>query len=286
VSEPALRRALVDYSRAMHVAGWVANHDGNLSGRLPAGDRFVCTPTAFSKADVGLDDLLTVGPDGARLAGPHKPFSELAMHLAVYRARPSVGAVVHAHPPFATAFGAAGRPLPHPFLPEAVVSLGAEVPTVPMTAPGKPAVDALVPFIERVDAVLVAGNGVFAWGPDVETAYLRLELVEHMARIAHAAAALGGVQPLPADMVAALVKRRRDAGLAAPREGQSAVAAGSASGSSPDVIAEATRRALAGIPGADPARVARLATEALSARRPDRTSPAAAASRSASRRPL
>jgi len=272
VSEPALRRALVDYSRAMHAAGWVANHDGNLSARLPAGDRFVCTPTAFSKADVGLDDLLTVGPDGARLAGPHKPFSELAMHLSVYRARPGVGAVVHAHPPFATAFGAAGRSLPHPFLPEAVVSLGAEVPTVPLTAPGKPAVDALAAFIERVDAVLVAGNGVFAWGPDVETAYLRLELVEHMARVAHAAMALGGVQPLPTEMVAALVKRRRDAGLAAPREGQGAAAAGAATDGAPaEVVAEATRRALAGMPGADPSRVARLAAEALSARRPDRT---------------
>lgn len=265
MSEPAMRRALVRYSQAMHQAGWVANHDGNLSARLPAGDRFICTPTAFSKADVGLEDLLVVGADGTRVAGAHRAFSELALHLAVYARRPSVGAVVHAHCPHATAFGVSGLPLPHPFLPEAVVSLGAEVPTVPLTAPGKPAVAALQPFIERVDAVLLAGNGVLAWGPDLETAYLRLELVEHLARIASAAAPLGGVKRLPDALVAELVKKRLDAGLGAPQEGRGEPATSASADAA--LLAEATRRALAGVPGADPARVARLAAEAA-ARRP------------------
>ncbi|MCK6571481.1 class II aldolase/adducin family protein [Myxococcota bacterium] len=265
MNEAAARRALVRYSHAMSNAGWVANHDGNLSARL-SDDRFVCTPTAFAKLDVGLDDLLVVDAGGQRLAGAHKPFSELALHLAIYQARPEVRAVVHAHPPSATAFGAAGRSLPHPFLPEAVVSLGAEIPLVACTLPGKPAVDALKPFLRRCDAVCVAGNGVFAWGPDLETAYLRLELVEHLARIAIAAAPLGGVSKLPDAMVAELVARRAKAGLAAPDEGRPAVEHGSAAdgrvpSSAADTATRAAQRALAGIPGADPALVARLAEQ-------------------------
>lgn len=261
------RRELVRYSHAMHAAGWVANHDGNLSARLDE-DRFVCTPTAFSKADVALDDLLVVDAAGQRVSGAHKPFSELVLHLAVYAARSEVGAVVHAHPPAATAFGAAGKVVPHPFLPEAVVSLGAEVPLVPLTLPGKPAVAALTPFLRRCDAVCLAGNGVLTWGPDLETAYLRLELVEHLARIALSAAPLGGVAQLPAEMVAELVSRRAKAGLAAPEEGGKKPAAnakaGEASGgSAPSSPAaeQAALRALAGVPQADPALVARLARE-------------------------
>lgn len=265
MNEAAARRALVRYSHAMSAAGFVANHDGNLSARL-AEDRFVCTPTAFAKIDVSLDDLLVVDAAGQRLAGAHKPFSELALHLAVYQARPEVRAVVHAHPPSATAFGAAGRPLPHPFLPEAVVSLGAEIPLVDCTLPGKPAVEALRPFLRRCDAVCISGNGVFAWGPDLETAYLRLELVEHLARIAVAAAPLGGVSRLPEVMVVDLVARRAKAGLAAPDEGRASVENGkspdnrSASTGS-DTAGRAAERALAGIPGADPALVARLAEQ-------------------------
>lgn len=262
MTEALIRRALVRYSQAMHQAGWVANHDGNLSARINP-DRLVATPTAMSKIDVGLDDLIVVDGQGKQLAGARKPFSELALHRAVYDARPEVGAVVHAHPPFATAYGVSGRALPHPFLPEAVVSLGAEVPTVPLTAPGNPAVTALAPFIRRCDAVIIAGNGVLAWGADLELAYLRLELVEHLARIAHAAQALGGPAPLPAELVADLVKKRRSAGLAAPEEGAprgSALAASATATGSANAGAIA-QRVQAGLPQASASDVARIAAE-------------------------
>ena len=264
----AARRALVRYSRAMHSAGWVANHDGNLSARLDE-ERFVCTPTAFSKADVTAEDLLVVDAAGQKQTGAHKPFSELVLHLAVFAARSDVNAVVHAHPPHATAFGAAGQGIPHPFLPEAVVSLGAEVPLVPLTLPGKPAVTALGPFIRRCDAVCIAGNGVLAWGPDLETAYLRLELVEHLARLALAAVPLGGVKRLPDAMVLDLVARRAKAGLAAPEEGLPArphgVDAAGAPSPATELAQRVAHRALAGVPNADPELVARLVRE-ISAR--------------------
>lgn len=251
MTEAQARRELVRYSHAMHTAGWVANHDGNLSVRFE--DRIICTPTSFSKADVTLDDLVVVDRGGKKIAGRRRAFSELLLHRTIYDRRPAVRAVVHAHCPFGTAFGASGQPVPHPFLPEAVVSLGASIPTVPLTPPGQASADALAEVVRCCDAVLIAGNGVWAWGPTLELAYLRMELVEHLCRIAHTAASLGGVQRLAPGIVEPLVAKRRKAGLAAPDEGDEAV----------DVAARASQRALAGIPGADPARVAALVREAL-----------------------
>jgi L-fuculose-phosphate aldolase len=251
VNEAAARRDLVRFSLQMHAAGWVANHDGNLSARV-ADDRIVCTPTSFSKLDVGREDLVVTDRDGKKVAGSQRPFSELVLHRTIYDARPEVRAVVHAHPPYATAYGVSGAPHPHPFLPEAVVSLGARIPTVPLTAAGAVAATALRQVVEHCDAALVAGNGVFAWGPTLELAYLRLELVEHLSRIAHTAAPLGGPQALPRDMVQTLVAKRIKGGLGTPGERGRAK-------SSP--VDEATAKVLSGLPNADARQVAALAAE-------------------------
>jgi L-fuculose-phosphate aldolase len=209
MSEARLRDDIARYALRMAERGWVANHDGNLSARV-APSRFVCTPTATHKADVKADGLVITDAAGKQLGGRGKPFSEYALHLAVYRARPDVGAVVHAHPPFATALGVSGRELVS-FLPEAVVSLGTRIPLAPLAAPGAEAVAAMAPFVAKFDAVLAAGNGVFAWGDDVEQAFLRLELVEHLAAIAAQAERWGGPHPLPQAMVEKLLEARRKA---------------------------------------------------------------------------
>lgn len=212
--ETRIREEIVRASLKMAARGWVANHDGNASAKV-ASNRFVCTPTATAKDRVRAQDLVVTDAAGKQLSGKGKPFSEYALHLAIYKARADVGAVVHAHPPFATALGVSGRELLC-FLPEAVVSLGTRVPLVPLAAPGAAAASALAPFLATFDAVLVAGNGVFAWGDDVEQAYLRLELVEHLAVIASHAAVWGGPQPLPQDMVEKLLEARKKA---FPRKG-------------------------------------------------------------------
>lgn len=213
--DPRLRAALADYARRLHARGWVANHDGNITVRLGA-DRFLATPTATSKAEISADGLIVVDEGGRTLAGSGKPFGELGLHLTVLRSRPDVNAVVHAHPPTATGFAVAGsRLLEQPLLPEAVVSIGPGVPTVPFAPPGEAACRALAPFTLTHDAVLVENHGVFAWGRDIEQAYLRLELVEHLARIALVAQQLGGVRPVPADALPALLEARRKAGLGA-----------------------------------------------------------------------
>ena len=219
MSEARLRPEMVDYSRRLHSRGWVANHDGNLSAAL-GGERYLCTPTATSKAEVTADNLLIIDGSGARVSGPGKPFSEIGLHMCIYKNRPDVQAVVHAHPPHATALAASGRCLDRPFLAEAVVSLGPVIPLAPLGAPGPAAVAALEPLTSLYDVVLVAGNGVFAWGDSIEQAYLRLELCEHLARITLLAHPLGGPKALPESMLPALLEARRRAGLGP--EGRSA----------------------------------------------------------------
>lgn len=207
--EAKARNEVARYCAALWSRGFVANHDGNLSARVGPG-RVVCTPTATSKSDVTDGVLAVTDLGGRQLAGRRKPPGEFGVHLAAYRARGDVAAVVHAHPPYATALGVSGRELVC-FLPEAVVSLGVRIPLVPLAAPGGPAVTAIEPFLVPYDAVLVAGNGVWAWGESVEQAFLRLELVEHLARIAHHASAWGGPQALPPDLVAQLLEARKKA---------------------------------------------------------------------------
>lgn len=243
MSDAKLRAQLVEYSGRLHSRGWVANHDGNLSARLADG-RYLATPTAFSKAEVTPDSLVVVDAAGAVVAGRHRVFSEMGVHLALYAARPDVAAVVHAHSPHATALAACGRGL-DVFLPEAVVSLGPSVPLVPLSAPGPAAVAAITPFAPLYDAVLVAGNGLFAWGDSVEQAYLRAELVEHLCRIALLALPVGGVKPLPATLLPALLESRRKAGLGpeargvkVPAAAPPPVAASSAGAAVPAVAAD------------------------------------------------
>ena len=212
MNDARLRAEMVDYAHRLHARGWVANHDGNLTARLGEG-RFLATPTATSKAAVTTESLLIVDEGGARVSGGGKPFGELGLHLTVLRIRPDVNAVIHAHPPTATGFAVAGIALGSPLIAEAVVSLGAGIPTVPFAAPGDAACRALAPFVEGHDAVLLANHGVLAFGANLEQAFLRLELVEHLAKIALVAHQLGGARGIPDGALPALLEARRKAGF-------------------------------------------------------------------------
>jgi len=212
VNEADVKRQLERYCKTVWERGWVANHDGNLSARLPRA-RVMCTPTALSKADITADMMLVLDDTGKVQQGSRKPFSEINLHLAWYHARPDVGAVLHAHPPCATALGVCGQSLDRPFLPEAVVSLGPIIPTVPLAMPGLEAVQAAGPYLDEYDALILSGNGVITCGPDLELAYLRMELVEHLARIYIEARKLGGPDALPPRYLQPLLAARAKAGL-------------------------------------------------------------------------
>lgn len=207
---PLLRAHVAQAARRIHAAGWAANHDGNVSVRIGR-DRFLITPTATSKAEVAESMLVVVDGKGALVEGTRKPPGETELHLAAYRARPDVEAVLHAHPPHATAFGVARVPLEPLCLPEAVVSLG-HVPLAPFAMPKTPlATEAVSRCAAEADAMLLPGNGVLTLGPDVALAFLRMELVEHVAKILQHARALGGAQPLPPEEMAKLLEQNRKA---------------------------------------------------------------------------
>ncbi|MEZ4270956.1 MAG: class II aldolase/adducin family protein [Myxococcota bacterium] len=121
VTRRILEEQMVRVSHRMHQAGWVANHDGNVTARLPEG-RFLATPTAVSKGDVQRSWLIVVDENGKRVGGLRKPFSELELHLYIYRRRPDVGVVLHSHAPCATALAVAGIAVCPRMLAEPVVS--------------------------------------------------------------------------------------------------------------------------------------------------------------------
>lgn len=211
IDEEALRRDMVQYAHRTWARGWVANHDGNLSARL-GDDRFLATPTAVSKGHVQPEWLIVVNRERDVLQGTRRAFSEFKVHAAAYAARPDIGVVLHAHPPHATAYAVSGAAFPHPFLAEAVVTLGPEIPVVPFGLPGEPALDqGLSAALGRADVVLLAQHGVLAVGGSLEQAWLRMELVEHLATIAIHAQALGGVKALDPDQVRSLAAKGRPA---------------------------------------------------------------------------
>lgn len=206
-----LANQVADAARRLHAYGWVANHDGNVTAR--DGARFLATPTATSKRLVNARDLITVDARG-QVQGAGRVFGEIGLHLVVYERRPDVGCVVHAHPPCATAISASrGNPIEQPFIAEALVSLGPRIPKLPYAGPGEPSRAALAPWCELVDAVLLGNHGAMAWGATPEQAVLRLELVEHLARVAIAAAPLGGVEPLPETAIGPLLALRAKANI-------------------------------------------------------------------------
>lgn len=201
------RADLVQVCHHVHEKGWVAMNDGNISIRLED-ERIVCTPTAVSKGFVELDDLIVVNMRGERVEGKREPTSEILMHINIYSLRADVQSVVHAHPPVATGFAAAGRALDKALLPEVIIGLGA-VPLAAYGLPGTPALsEGMRPFIPNYDAILLENHGCTTFGSDVWQAFFRMEVVEHFARITLVAELLGGAKPLPREEVEKLFASR------------------------------------------------------------------------------
>lgn len=159
----------------------------------------------MAKRECAAGDLVLVDPDGRQVAGARAASSELDVHLRIYRRRPDVSAIVHAHPPIATGFALAGETLPPDALPEIILGIGA-VPLVHYEAPGTPALaDALERHLDGHDAFLLANHGAVTIGPSLGVAYERMESLEHTARIVLTARLLGRVIALSPAQVAALV---------------------------------------------------------------------------------
>lgn len=195
-TEQQFREDIVKVGRLMFDKGWVASNDGNVSIRMDDG-HVLATPTGVCKGMMTADDLILCNLQGDKLCGDRERTTEMGMHLTIYNLRPDVRAVVHAHPPVATGFAAAGRALDVALLPEVVISLGF-VPLAEYGLPGTPALtQGMLRYIPKYDALLMANHGVVTYGDDVFQAFSRMEIVEHFARIALVAELLGGVKALP-----------------------------------------------------------------------------------------
>ncbi len=202
----------------MHERGFIVACEGNLSVRLP-GDRILATPTCMNKGMLESGDLVVTDLGGRKLAGNRRVSSELAMHLLIYRSRPDVNAVCHAHPPSATGFAAAGRALDQALLPEVIIGLG-QIPLVHYATPGTPELSgAIEPFVPHYDALLLANHGVVTCGGDLMTAFHNMETVEHFAKIVLATETAGEPNLLSSREVAKLMAARSRYAVTAPPGG-------------------------------------------------------------------
>jgi len=193
--------------RQLAERGLIAGQDGNLAVRLGP-DRVLVTPTGVIKALVGPADMVLVDLHGRKRRGRHNPTSELDLHLRILTRRPDVGAVVHAHPPVATGFAVAGQDFHIFVLPELILQCG-EVPIVPYGTSGTPELgDRLEPHLAGHQAWLLANHGAVTVGATLDAAWIRMESLEHAARIIFAARALGRVNELSPAAVARLETQR------------------------------------------------------------------------------
>jgi len=207
VEAPEVSREIVRCCHRLWEVGLIAGGDGNVSVRLGP-DRLLVTPRGVLKSELASGDLVEVDLAGRRLQGCREPTTELDLHLRIYRRWGECGAVVHAHPPTATGFAVVGQGLPGDVLPEIALLMG-EVPCVPYATTGTPALgDAVEPFLDRHVALLLANHGALTWGRDLTQAQIRMESLEHGARILLAARALGGVNRLTRDQIDALERMR------------------------------------------------------------------------------
>jgi L-fuculose-phosphate aldolase len=213
-AEERARQEVVRVCRLLWERGYVAATDGNVSVRLGP-DRLLATPSGLSKGFLTARELVLTDlegmllPESEQAAAGLCPSSELRMHCAAYRQRPDIRAVVHAHPPLATACTVAGVSLDECVLPEVLVNLGG-IPTAPYARPSSadgPRV--ILDLIAERDALLLDHHGSLTVGKTAFEAYLKLEKVEHAAQVYLAASQLGAVRELPGEEVRELLAIHR-----------------------------------------------------------------------------
>ncbi|MBR2952046.1 MAG: class II aldolase/adducin family protein [Clostridia bacterium] len=203
-----IKKEICEIGRRIYMNGFVAANDGNISVKV-SDNEFYCTPTGVSKGFMTPDMILKVDAQGNKLEGKLNPSTEIKMHLRVYRERPDVRSVVHAHPPTATAFACANIPLDEMIMPEAILFLG----SVPVCAYGTPSTDeipdSLAPFIQSHDTFLLQNHGALTVGHNLMNAYFHMESLEFYAKVTLLAKQLGGAQELSCGDLEKLMELRR-----------------------------------------------------------------------------
>ena len=214
VSEFEVKKQICDIGKRIYNRNMVAANDGNISVKLNDNE-FLCTPTGVSKGFMTPEYICKVDADGNVLQanGNFLPSSEIKMHMRVYKHRPDVNAVVHAHPTYATSFAIAGIPLTQPIMPEAVIALGC----VPIAEYGTPSTDEIPDAVEKYlpyyDAVLLESHGALTFSDSLLAAYHKMESVEFYAELLFKSRLLGGPKEFSEERVQQLYEIRRKFGM-------------------------------------------------------------------------
>lgn len=213
-NEYEIKKQMCEIGKRVYDRGMVAANDGNFSVKLNDNE-FLCTPTGVSKGFMTPEYICKVDSKGNVIQANKgfKPSSEIKMHMRVYKERPDVRSVVHAHPLYATSFAIAGIPLTQPIMPEAVIALGC----VPIAKYGTPSTeeipDAISEHLQYFDAVLLENHGALTYSDSLLAAYHKMESVEFYARLLYQSNMLGGPQELSQAQVERLYEIRRQFGM-------------------------------------------------------------------------
>ena len=214
VSEYEIKKQICEIGQRIYNKGMVAANDGNISVKISENE-FLCTPTGVSKGFMTPEFICKVDRNGKVIQANKgfKPSSEIKMHMRVYRERPDVNSVVHAHPMYATSFAIAGIPLTEPIMPEAVIALGC----VPIAEYGTPSTeeipDAVSKYVQHYDAVLLENHGALSYSDSLINAYYKMESLEFYAQLLYQSRLLGGPKRLSDAQVQRLYELRRQFGL-------------------------------------------------------------------------
>ena len=207
-----IKKEICEVGHKLWAKGFVAANDGNISVKISENE-YYCTPTGVSKGDLTPDMIIKVDRDGKKLEGKLNPSSEIKMHMRVYRERPDVTAVVHAHPPVATAFTVADIDLDQYILPEAVLTIG-DVPTCDYGTPSTMEIpDSLDPYLQNHDAFLLRNHGALTVGCNLQKAFFVMEEVEFNAVICKHAMDLGAVHEISSEQLKKLMDLRKKMNL-------------------------------------------------------------------------
>ena len=216
IHDRVLKEEICEIGRRVYNKGFAAANDGNISIRVGENE-VLCSPTMICKGFMEPEDICAVDLDGNQIAGRRKRTSEVLLHLTIMKQRPDVRAVVHCHPPHATAFAVAGEPIPQCVLPEVEVFMG-EVPLAPYETPGGQSfADTVIPFLEGTNTIILASHGTVSFGKDLVDAYWKTEILDAYCRILLLAKQLGNVNYFDEREARELLELKQKLGFDDPR---------------------------------------------------------------------
>ena len=201
------RSTIVEYGELLYWKGLTVGTAGNISARGEDGTMLI-TPTSTCKGMLSADGIVTIDIKDGKVLGEGRPSIETPFHLAFYRARPEINAVIHTHPVYCTALAVKGIKIQPEMTPEGLLVLGKEVPTVPYATPGTDDLaEALSGSLKTSDAFILEKHGAIAVGRSMGEAFHRMETLEFMAQLQFNLSALGGAEPLTNDEIGRILKK-------------------------------------------------------------------------------